>query len=224
MAGLAMLIMMYMRKKDKIQAVLLVGIIPFGLNLCNIFTANAFGISVFGERYGQVSFSLFIISMFFILTGFFYQRMQLDFMAIMISAVASMVCLLISPTLNLRSCIPYVFSCMMMIAIVGYTFWIECNTRVLRNVCRGIGCVIALISIINLGTVYIGYAKNSYADSYNFEKLQSYNGTDKEIVLMKYNNDTYRAPMPCDAGYEYCEYWMKEYFDIPFDVTFVWEK
>lgn len=224
LAGIMMIYMLYQKKKCRVHIVFFCGMIPYGLNVCSMLSSRIFGIAVFGETYNMISFTLLIIDMFFILLFFFYERKQLEFMAIMIAAVAYVFCLLFSPTLNLRSCILYVFICMIMSIIVGYTFWKSEKNRIIKAASLVLAAGIVLVSGLNLGRTYNGYKQNYYINEYNFNLLKNYNGVDKVVYLKDYANAIYRAPMPCDEGYEYCAFWMKEYFDMPMDVEFIWQK
>lgn len=222
LSGICMLWMLAKKKKNWAQLVLLLGILPYGFRLFNIEMIRMFGQSIPDFGISQMTFILFLFSMFFIMLMFFYERKHLDFMALMIAAVASVGCLLISPSMATRSCIPYIFVCMIFVGIVGYTFWCENRNLVLRITCIVVVCLFAGKSVVNLCKIYQGYEENYYAEKYNFEKLKNYDGVDKTIGLLKYKNDIYRAPAPYDEGFEFCEYWMREYFDIPMDVEFVW--
>lgn len=222
LSGVAMLVMLFMKKKSWVHILLFVGILPFGVYLFNVVLERILGFNILGWIDYKIIFCMFILSMFFILILFFYERKQLQLLALMIAAVASVVCLLISPTINLRSCIPYAFICMLLIVIVGYIFYMTYKNIIVRYICTLLAAGIVVLSAINLAVIYIGYDQNYEAEQKNFDTLSNYNGIDEVIYLQKYANDTYRAPMPCDEGYEGTIYWVQEYFDIPGNVSIVW--
>ena len=221
-SGICMICMLAKKKISWIQVVLLLGILPYGLRLFNVGMLRVFGQGIPDFGISQMTFILFLFSMFFIMLMFFYEHKHLDFIALMIAAVASVGCLLISPSIASRSCIPYIFVCMVFIGIVGYTFLHENRSIFLRVVCIAVACLFVGKSVVNLCTIYRGYEENYYAETYNFEKLRNYNGVDKKIGLLKYENDIYRGPAPYDEGFQFCEYWMREYFDISVDVELIW--
>lgn len=205
--------------KSKGSYILGVGIIPFTL----IDLADILGIVIPSDRIREICFLLFLLTMLVLLVLYFKGRGQLDFLALMLSAVASVFCLIFSPAFSLRSCLPYVFICMLFVAIV------LCNQLQPvfgKTVNVGLGALLLALGVCclhNMKTVYEGYESNYYADNYNMEVLRSYSGTDDKVYLLKYDNDYYRSRMSCDEGFEYIDYWVKEYFSIPQSVIIEWK-
>ena len=70
--------------------------------------------------------------------------------------------------------------------------------------------------------IYNGYKSNYEANEYNYRTLKESNIADGYIYLMKYDNNIYRGTISCDEGFEYIDYWVKEYFDLSYDITIKW--
>ena len=210
-------IISYLKKKYLI--VLGIGLIPF-----LIYTINQIlGIFLLSDKYGRISFFVFLIDMFIILMSYFFGKKQIEFMATMISAIASVFCLMLSPTFALRSCIPYVFICMILFVIVINDFIADNEEKFRRIILAMIIIILSVIGAVNVTKIYRGYENNYYIDNYNFNELKTYNGSDDVIYLVQYPNNIYRGTMSCDLGYEYIDYWVKEYFAIPQNVTIKWK-
>lgn len=195
------------------------GIVPFLIT--NI--RDIFGVGIHVDIIRGISFGLFLVDMFFLLLNYFILKKKTQFMAVMIAGVASVFCLVVSPAFATRSCLLYVFFCMVLCAIVFGDFWntISCDAIRLISV---IVCVFTFVlSVVNLTRIYRGYEENYYGDRLNFKILKDYNGTDNRIYLLNYANEAYRSSMPCDRGYEFVSHWMKEYFNIPENVDIVYK-
>jgi len=217
-------IMLYILKRKKEKIFLMLGIIPFGVYLINKGFSKFIDKEIISFQFCTISYFLFIISMFFIMILFFQQIQYIQFLAIMIAAVASVFCLLLSPAIALRSCIPYAFICMIFIEIIVYYFFKDVSQKVLQYIGVLALCIITFVSINNLIKIYSGYKENYRVEQYNWRILETYNGVEEEIVLEKYVNEIYRGPAPYEEGFEFCETWIKEYFNIPQAVVFVWEE
>lgn len=175
------------------------------------------------EEIRGLFFFIFLIDMLFLLIFYFGQRKQLEFVATMLAAVASVFCLIFSPAFSLRSCLPYVFICMIFIAVVLAESLEKYKYTVGQFVIGAGIAVLGIVCLINVSNIYKGYEKNYYIDNYNFSELENYNGEDDEIYLVEYDNALYRGTMSCDSGFEYIDYWVKEYFAIPQNVAIKWK-
>lgn len=180
-------------------------------------------INIFSDEVRGASFFVFLLDMFFILWFYFLEKKQIGFMAMMVSGVASVFCLIVSPAFSLRSCIPYVFICMILCAVIINDSFVRMNTAIGKGIITVVLIILGAVCVGNSAGIYKGYESNYYIDNYNFNKLKNYNGTDDRIYLVDYENKTYRGTMSCDTGFEYIDYWMKEYFAIPQDVVIEWK-
>ena len=170
-----------------------------------------------------VAFAIFLVDMFFLLLFYLLKRSQLKFISLMLAAVASVFCLIFSPAFAARSCLPYIFICMILVAIVIGNTLREIEKSGNKYILMIVLAFVAVLGIRNLQIVYQGYEENYAIDKYNFEKLREYDGKENTIYLLTYPNSKYRAQMPCDAGYASIESWMKEYFNIPENVSLRWK-
>lgn len=170
------------------------------------------------------SFLLFLLDMFFLLIVYCKEKEKMQLIPIMIAAVASVFCLIFSPTFSMRSCIPYVFCCYLLIAYVFATEIIQVigNTKKLLVYIIVVQTILSLLVAVNVYRIYVGYENNHYIDQYNHNILKSYKNKTEEIYLVEYPNAYYRGVMSCDAGFDYINYWMKEYYDIPQEVKIKW--
>lgn len=86
-----------------------------------------------------------------------------------------------------------------------------------------------LVSMINTGTLIAGYQKNITIHRDNQQTLVCsqvaiQQGADISIIyLKKLKDDQYAGAMPYIEGYDYINYWIKDYFKIPLDVELVWQ-
>lgn len=201
-----------------------VGIIPYGYTILERFLSLMnYHNPIWSEKLRYTSFILFILVMFFLMLRFFLVINKIAFVAVMISAVASVACLLISPVHPYRATLPYVFLCMIFIAICFSIFYKVCNNIIMQLIVGVMICIVASFSTNNLMKTYEGYEKNAFIDSYNISVLEEYNGKDTEMVLLKYVNEEYRGPAAHDELFSATETWMKEYYNIPYEVEFVWK-
>ncbi len=205
-------------KKRGYIAISLTGILPFLISNFMLLINK----DILSDSLRHIFYFIFLIDMFFMLLFYFSKREKLGFISIMIAGVASIFCLILSPAFSLRSCIPYIYVCMILCAVVVSNCFVGYGLKKGRIV---IGCVFVAFGLVSLGNsrnVYKGYEDNYFIDCYNFDKLKNYNG-EEAIVLITYPNAVYRSSMSCDTGYEFVDYWMKEYFAIPQNVMIEWK-
>lgn len=147
---------------------------------------------------------------------------KIAIMALMFAGGISVGCLVISPAIDLRSYIEYIF---VIIVVIG-CYWVdvtnEKQNKFLKIAIYALLVVVAVVGLKNYYTILKGYEKNYASLHYNEKILHNYNG-EKKIYLKKTKNVFYRGPMAYEEHFEGTEYWMKEYYDIPADVEFVWE-
>lgn len=160
-----------------------------------------------------------------VLCGFyFYETKRSELMALVIAGAASVFCLLMSPAIQHRSYLEYMFIVFVVIAIVAIDI-----QKALEHVTLGRYLYIALVLVCSLKSVtmfsslYSGYYENSFSLKYNHNVLSAYDGSQTEINLLKCQNDICRLQMPYDEGFEYIDYWLREYYKIPSFVDLIWE-
>lgn len=218
---MGVLMIISLRKKSKKWHLVLFGVamLPFGA----VVMSAILKMSIFSDSIRNISFLIFLIDMLFLCISYFKMIERLEFVAVMLAAVASVFCLIVSPAFSLRSCIPYVFICMIFVAVVVSNTVKECIEKKALAAVGVIAACLGMVCLMNVKEIYKGYEENYYADNYNFEKLKDYNGTDNKIYLLQYSNAMYRGTMSCDKGFEYIDYWIKEYFAIPQSVIIEWK-
>lgn len=219
LVGVIVLIQLKQFLKNRYLIIFGAGIIPFFITIVDQICNR----SILSKTYYGITFFIFLIDMFVILMLYFTKKKHVEFMATMIAGVASVFCLILSPAFSLRSCIPYVFICMILFVIVINDFFTDQMSLFSRKIIGLIIGILGLIGIINVINIYKGYENNYYIDNYNFNILKEYDGSDDIIYLVKYPNNLYRGTMSCDVGYEYIDYWVKEYFAIPQSVMIKWK-
>ncbi len=155
--------------------------------------------------------------------------------AVVIGAICSQGMLLMSPSISTRSHTMYeiVLILLLEISIV--------NILKYSNRCAGInGRIIAIASIgvtaiyaaCNFIYVFIGYHNNVDINWMNHYKMLEYSEKIKKcgdsvedndgIFLYKLNDILFSNMMPYQQGFDYIEYWMKNYYEIPQSIPIYW--
>ena len=219
------IIMLYKLWKKKNKIYLLISFVllcPWGI--VTISDMKIIQISWILTR--EFSFLLFLLDMFILLIIYCNESKNMHFIPIMIAAVASVFCLIISPSFALRSCLPYVFCCY----IVWGNIFSACIVDMYKQsnkgsilICLFITAIFSVCVLKNTYKIYTGYENNHYVDRYNYNTLKNYKDTMQEVYLVKYPNNKYRGFMSCDKGFEGTDYWIREYFDIPQNVQIKWK-
>lgn len=130
--------------------------------------------------------------------------------------------MLISPTLSLRCCIPFLFVLDVVIAHFAVKYL---KSRLLLY---GITVVLFLLSLKNAVSIYHGYHRNAETHEIN-DAIMRVNcvaieqGTQMDtITLYRLQDDSYANSMAYQSGTEFIEYWLKYYYRIPQDVKVLW--
>ena len=75
-----------------------------------------------------------------------------------------------------------------------------------------------------------GYRRNDEINKINHYKLAEIGKSYKEglnieeVELYKLYDDRYETNMPYQEGFEYIEYWMKNYYELPREIRFYWRE
>ena len=207
------LIIIWRIKKNHSIAYIIISVImilPFGI----VDIIDVFNILMVKEAGREICYIIFIFDMFFLLWNYFNDINKLDFIPFMIAAVTSIFCLVVSPSFAMRSCIPYVFLCVLMVGTI-----MNNEFSILKI---GVMLIIWIQTCFNAARIYRGYEENYYMDNLNYNILANYDGQSDSIYLLRYANSRYRAQMSCDEGFEWIDFWIREYFDIPQSTEIVW--
>lgn len=171
----------------------------------------------------NVSFILFgtlwLLTMLVTSILYLKKNKQLTFLSFEFSAVSSIFCLLLSPTVGGRTSLPFLF----MIFIIICIFYIDIfNSK--NNLVKI--CIILLTIFLafsgarNYISIYKGYVGNKSINDLNDNILKDYNKKDKSIKLYKVKDSWYGSTQSYEEPS--MDIWIKEYYDIPQDVTFEW--
>ena len=175
----------------------------------------------------------YLISIFICLIWYNYIKNRPIMTIMLIASAASAFCVLISPSLPIRCFTEWILVISMMLCIMACD-WKEYKDYVylclvvgdknikIRNIIVMIVyiyiCMIASQTFIRYN---LGYLSNKETLLKNDKILSEYNG-EGELYLHKIPNDIYAPAMPYHVGFDYIEYWMKQYYDIPNEVAFHW--
>lgn len=163
--------------------------------------------------------TIWLISMFVVSIVYFLDKKQISFCAIEISAVSSIFCLLMSPVVGGRTCLPFIF---MLFIVIGIIFMDIFKSKyiIIRILCIILFGLLFVIGIKKYSINYNGYADNKPINDLNFNTLESYDGKENTIKLYKVKDSWFGSTKSYEEPS--MDFWIKEYFDIPQEVTFEW--
>lgn len=190
-----------------------------------IFVAEMVIMSVVGSFYNQVLFYtcsvLWLICAFIVSLFYFYKKEQIDFCSLYVAAACSVFCLLMSPTLVLRTFLPCMFFLMIIVVRIVMEA-LEDNNAIIRY---SLGLAIIITGYFGMKHFiknYEGYRDNYAITELNEKIIKEYNPEEDGTVLDLYKVEDiwYGSEQP------YLEprirLWMLEYFGIEEDVSFNW--
>ena len=155
-----------------------------------------------------------------------YQKNYL-ILSIFIGGVLSQTVLLISPSLNLRSALIFLFSLFPVLALMIGKLK---STEIIKSwFIWFIVLSILVISISNTIFLIRGYAQNDRVMHENDRILATSaqaisDGADiPQIILQKLPDNRFGGEMPYTEGYNYINIWIKNYYDIPASIELIWK-
>lgn len=143
--------------------------------------------------------------------------------ALFYSGLCSQGMMLLSPTIPARAHIPFLFVMHIVVACVVAEFF---GHFLVKRRYLFLGMLAAAASL-NIISVTVGYYRNAEINDINQYKLAEKSFRIKagmevpSIVLYRMRNDKYAAQMPYHEPS--IEYWMKNYYELPQSVHFIWE-
>ncbi len=213
----AMAVMLFMKNKKKY-------FISIPLSLCNTLGLVSLEKITLPDMLRNCFEMEFLIYLALICGFYFYETKRSELMALVIGGAASVFCLLMSPAIQYRSYLEYMFIVFVVITIVAIDVRKELKHLILgRYLYMVVVLMYALKSITMFSSLYNGYYENSFSLKYNHKVLSAYDGNQTEINLLKCKNDICRLQMPYDEGFEYIDFWLREYYNIPLSVDLIWE-
>jgi hypothetical protein len=169
----------------------------------------------------KFEFLLLLIIFFYF---FLYMFQKPEFVALIFSVATSIFCLVLSPTLQIRSLVFFLILLFTLIVIVLNSIFVSLE-RNARYVLISILIVIAVFSFNNYKHIYLGYKENyTYAQIDHKKLLSLYGHKDitGPIKLYKYPFDLYREHMPYDPPTPYIKVWILQYYDLPKGTQIQW--
>ena len=157
------------------------------------------------------------------ITIFLYNR-QRFLIALFYGGICSIGMMLIAPSVPMRCHISFEFVMHIIVAYVTAEFLME-KGRVITSVVLSVMAVLALYNVI---PITVGYYNNAVIHDINHNKLVEKSARIKagmevkSIILYRLKDDRYASQMPYQTPF--IEYWMKNYYEIPNDVQFIWDE
>ena len=191
-------------------------IIPLLISILQIILMY-FNLKFYNNILFIITSSLWLLSFFIISIMYFKNNKIMEFTSFEAAAVGTIFCLVLSPTIGGRTGIPYIF---FIILIISKLIIDVLNDN---KVIKTIGILVMLyLSIIggkNYINVYLGYNSNHVIMQLNDQILKNYKSGDV-IELYKVKNTMYGSTQSYEEPS--MNFWIKEYYDIPQNVTFKW--
>ena len=164
---------------------------------------------------------IFVICLVAEIAFYLIKTKKFDCLYIFLGAMATQAMLVVSPVVAPRTCIPFYIPMGYVAAVIlvdSFDDGIIVKTAI---------AVFGIISVVNVCSVTKGYYSNYDEYTYDRKVLEAASqdikdGKDvQEIELKKLENDRYSGGMPYTI--DYIKYWMKDYYEMPQSVEFVWE-
>lgn len=135
--------------------------------------------------------------------------------------------MLLTPAVLPRCHIPMEFIMHIVTAYTATEFLRACKGRAATVLAAGLMAGLAVLALHNSAVIAIGYYRNSDINRMNDKSLTRATETKdgevpETVVLYRLRDDRYASQMPYE--HQYIEYWMKNYYELPQETVFVWEK
>lgn len=180
---------------------------------------------------GIVVRGVWTVNFLILLCTYYYKRRNFLFISMLVAGICSQGAMIVTPGIPIR--------CHTMMEFVLHIIVAECIINIYmseiyrtKNVLRIVagGCVFALclFSLCNLGGIISKCKQNDGINKINHYKLKEagerykYGHELKEIHLYKLYDDNYTNCMPYQPEHNFIEEWMKNYYELPQDVSFFW--
>lgn len=173
---------------------------------------------------------VYLVTVFVGILLYNFRKERNSLTILLLASAASAFCVLISPTLPLRCFTEWILVIHIVLMILIYDIW-EKRGKFLNTKLKKVFyllCILLSIRICANGTwkfanLYIGYSSNEENMIQNEKILKNYNG-ENTVYLFQLLNSSYASGMPYEEGFEFIEYWIKQYYDIPQNVQLTWVK
>lgn len=220
--SLAMIYMIYKLYKDKYKGnkkfLCLVAMIPVLLALK--FYMKFFVVNVSRNNISFLLFStIWLITMLITSILYLKEKKKLNFLAFEFATVSSVFCLLLSPTVGGRTTLPFIFMIFIIICVIYLDIFYD------KNILFKTGIILLFIILGIMGArnyliIYRGYVNNKAINDLNDNILKNYDSKNKTIKLYKLENSWFGSTQSYEEPS--MDFWIKEYYNIPQNVTFEW--
>jgi hypothetical protein len=184
---------------------------------------------IFRTPFGLASFLFwggFLCAMGLALVLFCLENGLYALIALFAGGLASQAVMILSPSLNLRSSLMFLFVLFPVLAAMLVELASQSQARALVKL-----ALLVMFTAAAFNTLFIlrGYAANSPVLESNDRVLRQaaqsiHNGAAiQSVKLHKLPNDLYAGEMPYTPEYAYINVWIKEYYDLPLDINLIWK-
>lgn len=180
---------------------------------------------------GTIVRFVWAICFFGMLFAYYFRRGNYLFMGMLIAGICSQGMLVISPSIAVRSHVPmeFILHIVLVECIISIYMSEFYLTKRTFHICLT-ACIIGICiyAAYNSGEIISGYKNNDEINKINHYKLieaKARNAAGDEVTeidLYKLRDDNYANCMPYHPGHEYIEFWMKNYYELPQNIHFVW--
>lgn len=171
---------------------------------------------------------VYLLSTFACLCYYNFIKNRMELSILLLASAGSAFCVLISPTLPIRCFTEWfiIIDMVLIIMVIDYfdtdSFGASCTQRIVRFFVMLILMLVVYKGVTTYFFYEKGYYKNEKILSENDSKLLKFSG-EKAISLKKLEDDFFAPVMPYNDGFNFIEYWMKEYYGIPIETKIYWE-
>lgn len=214
------LICYYIAKHNKKYIIFIVAAINVFVDIAMIITMSC---DINGMLADVIRLT-FVLLCFFQFSYYLLIKGKDCYFALLVGGVCSQGMLVVSPAIYYRSVLPFQLIIHVIIAYILIS-----SILYLKNIVLFIGLTIITVpSIYNIGYITLGYYNNSQINLINRYKLKERSTQIKAgdeintIILYRLVDDRFTSQMPYQQ--KFIEVWVKNYFEIPQEIEFVWQE
>lgn len=157
-------------------------------------------------------------------TIYFWSAQKVVLLTLFYGGICSQGMMIVSPTIPMRCHILFEFILHMIVAVIFVEFMPDSRSRINLAVLYLLGG----ISLYNIVPITVGYYEN-----YKIQQINNYKLIEKSkrieagmdcnaIVLYRLKDDRFASQMPYNV--DFIQYWLKNYYEIPQEVSLIWER
>ena len=185
---------------------------------------------LFGSRYGIIIILLFLISLLVPICRYYYHKKNARQTLVLYTAFLSMASLACVPNVSIRTFIPFILCSLTIIEDAFqecYLLTKDCRFMAVLEILLSV--YIVCFSVMNTSAIYEGYKKNYKTHMENHrilldtQKAIEEGAEISEVHLAKNPDDQYAAGMLYQNGYEWFEFFIDAYYELPADIQYLYE-